>query len=328
MSLKDWVTLGRVHTSSLTQGAFLIGYFIGGGQLLSWETLGWMLFAIWFHYVGFLDNNIKDYQYDVKDSHKLAHPLVRGKITLEGAWFVRQLGLLLVAGVGVFITQIKPIPYGILVAAVGFGLLYNRRSKKSVISPLWITLSFAPLMLIPYFTLGGNQDILILLAFLYGAFQMLFQISVEGYLKDIDVDRRNLLLVLGGKFKQMSSTRGFFTTSNRVLIFAYLLLLVKLYAGLAILSHLEWPLLGIVGFLLCMIPASWLSLGFAGSQTFNNRLIVRRAATIEILSYFGLVFALQPVLGLSGLLFMIVYPLIWFVAWNRIYWSTWIAPRV
>jgi len=55
---------------------------------------------------------------------------------------------------------------------------------------------------------------------------------------------------------------------------------------------------------------------------------VMHCAVTEALVYFSIVLALYEILGILAVITLIVYPILWFIALNRVTWETWITPRV
>ncbi|MFC1754391.1 hypothetical protein ACFL96_13535 [Thermoproteota archaeon] len=49
---------------------------------------------------------------------------------------------------------------------------------------------------------------------------------------------------------------------------------------------------------------------------------------VEILSYYLLVIALYPTLGIIEIMVMIIAPTIWFIVFNHAMWGSVIAPKV
>ena len=60
---------GEVYTSSLTQGGVLLAAILAGERRIP-ILIAYALWAILFHTVGFVDNNIEDYEHDRKDPAK------------------------------------------------------------------------------------------------------------------------------------------------------------------------------------------------------------------------------------------------------------------
>lgn len=60
---------------------------------------------------------------------------------------------------------------------------------------------------------------------------------------------------------------------------------------------------------------------------FDNARIVKACSMIEVMSYFCLVFALGPMIGIWYTLTLILFPLGWFLVMNQIIWGAW-RPKV
>ena len=148
-----------------------------------------------------------------------------------------------------------------LFLAIGFGLLYNRTCKVSVLSPIWISFSFSILFLLPYFSLRVELTLPIVLVFLYALFLMYWQISWEGYIKEFGVDKVNLLQRMGCRLND-----GYFVPSLRARTFGWAFRVPTLIVGTLI-----WFVLG--GELYSLLGYALLSLGVVFS---THQLIKRR----------------------------------------------------
>ena len=157
---------------------------------------------------------------------------------------------------------------------------------------------------------------------------MLFQIAVSGYLKDLKSDPMNLLRNWGACIIEIHSgvnpelRLGFISTA-----FSWTLKGLGLIVG-GVLWHVA------ESDLLSLLLMSALSLGIGGvmglllNKKYDNKCITKNAAVMEILTYFYLVFSLQGVLGWVYVGFFILYPLMWFMALNKLSWGTILRPRV
>lgn len=152
---------------------------------------------------------------------------------------------------------------------------------------------------------------------------MMFQIAIEGYLKDLASDKRNLLRQFG------SFTRDArIYISKRTRTFAWILRLPTFILAGAIIFHVSSDMLAAIftGLLIGLTVKVVSSMLHTGD--FDNKKVVKKCALTEILVYFTLIVALQGILGWSGVIFFVFFPLTWFMTLNRLSWGTWIRPAV
>ena len=297
----------------------IIGHLMAGGEFWSLETLWWAMFGLIFHYVGFLQNNCIDYKYDRKDPNKQHFPLVRGDINVYHANLVQQIGLVVIALLGIALMNGNIVAWIIMLAAMGAGTLYNKVSKTSLTSTFWICLTFSPLFLFSYLSTGGEMDQTAWLIFFFINLQIAFQIGYSGYLKEIgSLEQVNLLRKMGARVKDGIFEPKYTLIFGSLLRGATIILLVLIASEL-----IEWIL--VLSF-------------FAVSQVFVFMIMKRRKwerdkdlirmSLVEALTYFTLPVAIGSIIGWDAVAFLIIFPLIWFVMWNRLIWGTKFTPRV
>ena len=135
----------RIHTSPLTRGGIVLAV-ISAGERRILVLIAYALWAILFHAVGFMDNNIEDYEHDKKDPAKKHFPLVTGEVTLRQAKAFCYTGMLIAFILGVFMAEFRLLPVAFLLLTFTFGRLYNALSKRSLFSPVYISGSFTSLV--------------------------------------------------------------------------------------------------------------------------------------------------------------------------------------
>ena len=324
MRLTDFLEIGRIHTASLTMPAAALGYLIGGGTWDEPMMAFWLFFALLFHYVGFLLNNIFDLPYDRQDASKAHFALVDGRISLKDAWTIEIIGVAMALALVILVSWGKLLAALTGMAAILLGVLYNAVSKRTTLSPLLITASFTSLFLFPYLTRAAGRKDLALLVALFMVLLMLFQIGYEGYLKDIEADKLNLLRRLGSRVVD-----GVFKPTKGSIILGLPLRLLLCFVAILILvqARTEEPL-AILLTLFLITVLLYLSALVMSAQSWRRDVVVARCALNEVFAYFTLVAALQGLLGWLGVSLFIFLPMLWFIVWNRILWGTKILPRV
>lgn len=318
-----WLRLVRIHTSSLTQAVVLLGLVIDG----KWEWLRVVLFALFavvYHAAGFIYNDICDYEHDRCDEAKKHFPLVSGEISLRLARSLYTVLGLITLIFGTWLSKGRIFSILFLIAAMGFGHLYNKRCKKDLASPAYITAAFISLPLLSYFSHSGRLSLLMFLVVSYLIFLMLYQIAVEGYMKDIGSDKNNLLMRMGTAY----SDKGVITVNARTKLFAWSLRLPAFILFVVIWHLSDTDPIGLAIGIFLIIGMIYAGNRLLASGSFDNRKRVRLCAIIEVLTYTLLITSLLGILGWTGFAFFILYPYGWFLLLNRLTWKTLITPRV
>lgn len=335
MTTRAWLQASRIHTASLTIPGTLLGVVAAGHT----EPVTLLLFGLWallYHAIGFLDNNVCDLEHDRRDPAKAHFALVTGEVPVDLARAIVLLGTIGVFAFGLNLLH-DGLAFAFLAIAIAAGLAYNRLSKRTLLAPLFICSAFASLPAFAYFAVGGRSEPGVgLYVVAYAWFLMLHQIAWSGYVKDLASDQVNLLDRLGslaqrpgywgtswrgrpydGKshlydFSRSALAWGFATRAAcPILAFAWVT-----YSGWSAPAAAVWivALLGAFfytarsGPMLRSRKVLWMSLG-------------------EVSAYFLLLSTLQPLLGAATVLWYVL-PLGWYAFWNTTLWGSLVAPRV
>ena len=321
--IRKQLSFFRWHTAALTIPGFLIGVYAAGIQIFSLDTLYWIIAGWLFHATGFAHNNLTDYEFDIHDKSKAHHPLVSGYMRLSTAYGIVYIMFFLSTAWIVWLIHNSIISIVLLIISVLSGVGYNYLCKKHLISPLLISICFGLLPGISFFSYISNATIGIILIIMYAFFQILFQISVEGYIKDIEHDPVNLYRRFGCYVK---NNKYVATLSSQ--IYGYTIKLPMLLLGLLIIMYYSAPVWGIVSFLILFLLTMYSVHYLLKNKDWNRNRVVKMCAITEIITYFALIFACAGVYGMVGVIFLVVFPLSWFMFWNKVFWGTVIEPKV
>ncbi|HEV8359061.1 MAG TPA: UbiA family prenyltransferase [Candidatus Thermoplasmatota archaeon] len=341
----------------------LLGPVIAGSQDPA-MYLGLGLWALGFHYFGFMHNNLCDLKHDKADPAKQHFPLVSGAIGERLAWRVWAAGTLLFYAVGIAIIVLGRgellWSLAFLHAAILAGVAYNLASKRTRVAPFLIALSFASLPVYAFFAVGGApQNVAVWYVFAYGFVLMLHQIAYSGYLKDLAPDPVNWLRNWGARAEEREEEGVYnYTFTPKVQAWGWFsrLLCPALAAvwmfslgvpacqdtagGTAKCAAPPGPLFFdpiLVGlFLLFTLPLLAVFARLSKPGEFPRQRKVALMGTSEIFAYFLLVASLLPHIittftGSGGALValgFILGPIVWYVAWNQALWGTWLGPKV
>jgi len=317
-----YLKLGRVHSSSVVVSSVLLGFILAGGYIFSPEGLLFIIFALLYHYVGFTSNDYYDVELD-RSEKKDWKPLVNGEISMSAARKILIVGYPLVFIVGLLISR-KPVAILLLLTAILFGHLYNYFKKHTISSPIYITIAFTSLFAFPYFATADTIEPFFIYCLLYAAMMLFYQIAYSGYYKDLE-DPENLLIWLGAKVKDSK-----YIPNLTVKLFAYITKGIHILLGIYL-----WSVLS--GTIEVLIPVIILYLGiiyFVYKQTQTQKIIrkklLRNCTLIEVFSFYAFIFIVTNFLDMYEFLFLLIYPLGWFMIFNRIQWGSgwWLQPRV
>jgi len=284
MKIRPFLKLVRIHTSSLTQGGVLIAAILAGERRIL-ILIAYALWAILFHAIGFVDNNIEDYEHDRKDPAKKHFPLVTGEVSLKQAKVFCYTGMLIAFILGVFMAEFRLLPVAFLLLTFTFGRLYNALSKRSIFSPVYISGSFTSLVLFAYYSRykGCDFNSLIMLFTLCTFFLMFWQIAWEGYIKDIESDKVNLLRVIGCKVQN-----GTFELSTIGKIFGWGFRIPTIIIGLAILYVTGGDPIALLGFATLSAGVLYSAHKLMKKRRYNHGETVMYCAVTEVLVYFSI----------------------------------------
>ncbi|MCK5614843.1 UbiA prenyltransferase family protein [Candidatus Pacearchaeota archaeon] len=324
MNIKDWLMFGRMHSASLIQGVYVLGYLLAGNDLISWGTIHWAIVGTLFHYFGFSMNNVFDLRHDLKDPYKTSHPLVAGKINPRDGWAVVLIFLVLYVVSGSIMCIGVTWAYGLFIFSLINGIIYNAYSKDCLLAPIPISLCFGLPVLVSYLASGGQPTLLISLVTLYITGQIIFQISVEGYMKELETDQLNLMKVLGVEIKDGQLIESWLATGFAILIkVPFLLLIVPI-----MLISSTGVIFGSFALVLVLLAMVW-TFALVSTREWDHSKTVKTCAVTEIATFYALLAAVAGVINVTVSLFLMGYLLAWYVFWNRYYWpGQTITPQV
>lgn len=342
-TLRDWLQLFRSHTSPLEVSITVMGGALGLGtfwdlRILIFALLGWL-----YHNAGYGQNSIEDYArgYDRSDPNKAHHPLQRSVIDIHTG----RLGVNLLLGtmLALFFVLLFNNPIGLLLmlSMVALGLVYNYFGKGMSFKFIPIALAHSLLFPVSYLAAGGYfsfslfppffldvRSWVAFLGFSYFAFQIVYQILIEGDLKDIGMDEATMLDRLGIRlegqvFRASAVGRfvGFLIKFMNILIAGGIVVLL----GPTPLSVALWLLMSAL-----MIVFDHRLLR---TRVFVHSETLKDMALMEVISVFTMILVMAPTFGpdwwgYGAAFLLIVLDMAYFAIMNRYLWGTLIKPRV
>ncbi|RLE43364.1 hypothetical protein DRJ19_02710 [Candidatus Woesearchaeota archaeon] len=330
--MREWLQLFRSQTASATFILLLTFYLLGGGEIFSLMGLALIVASLLIHYSTFGQNSLNDFLlgYDKEDPHKKHHPLVSGKIKPEQAIKVVNVMLFLACLYCIILALHGANPTLALISSfLGyvFGNWYNSGfSKVSLLKPIPITLAFTFIGLYAYFLSAKELTTLAILCTLYVALTMLFQIGIEGELKDYKTKEVNILHKIS---KDTFATLGVILKIVNLLVGLYIATL--LWATLHPVLRITIVMISFLTIVASLFIMRYLfNYGLIVYETCRKcrKYVVRYCALMEILTIYYLLIVLIPEIGLVNVLFMMILGIVYFVAMNKINWGTLVAPMV
>ncbi len=337
--LKDWLQLFRSHTSPLEMVITITGSALAVGTVLDIRVLLFLLFGWLYHNSGYGHNSVEDFiqGYDEEDPNKSHHPLQRGVIDPRKA---RYVCIVLVAATflyGILISGLDPVAMVILAIITFSGAVYNIYGKRMKGKFIPIALAHSLLLPFSYFGAGGELiftsgypyfeeplHLIVILSVSYMVVQIIYQIMIEGDLKDIDMDEASLLRTLGagvegGRFKAYLTARAFSLLIKSTSISLLFWIIFTARGGpLTYLLLIVFSVLMIVQDDRMMMERPW-----------DHSTTLKDMAVMEVLSTFALLLAAAPVIGGLWLaLVVMLFNTCYFIIMNRFLWGTLIKPRV
>jgi len=331
--MREWLQLFRSQTASATFILLLTFYLLGGGELFSPMGLALIVASLLIHYSTFGQNSLNDFLlgYDKVDPNKKHHPLVSGKIKPEQAIKVINVMLFLSSLFCVILALHGANPTLALTfsfLAYTSGYWYNSGfSKVSLLKPIPITIAFTSIGLYAYFLSAKELTTLAILCVLYVALTMLFQIGIEGELKDYkDTKEVNILHKIS---KDTFVTLGVILKIVNLLVGMYIASLV--WANLPAISRIAIAIISFLTIVASLFIMRYLfNYGLIIYETCRKcrKYVLRYCALMEILTIYYLLIVLIPKIGLVNVLFMTILGIVYFMAMNKINWGTLVAPMV
>jgi len=335
-SLKDVLSLYRLHTALVTAAVPGIASYLAGGPPLTviFVVIGSVLHHAW----GFSLNEIIDLKVD-RTNPELAHkPLVSGKISKNAAWLL-SFGALAFSiaffTVGPIVDGgVATVPLIFVLAATLAGWIYDLYGKKFPLSDVFVAawLFFLVLAGAGAVSGWGPYPVAVWAAACLGFLHILFNNSVEGGLKDVENDRkagaRTLAVVTRVRIR-----KGALKVPGRFMIWGVFLRgLFAVAASVFVLYIAEGK--GYGSWILVAVPLVGLflaahSMTFLGRGARTDRGSLIKAFSVHELISFGLsMLVVLPAAGPAAAGLAFTLPLAWVLLFNRVIFRTRLAPKV
>jgi len=342
VGIRGYLDLARLQTAGATATVPVYGYLGAnagrGGPLPDplADPLVLTLFATGFfaHIWGFVHNEIADRATDARAGTLRPKPLPSGQASLAGAWALALAGLVVTLGCAVWVSWRTDAAFLVLVAAAcALAGAYNILGKRFAGGDALLALSI--------FTFVGagaaaaesylalTDPGVLLLAALAGSV-LFFNNAFEGGYKDHASDaaggKRTLVNVLRARGEKYGSPDGLVVLAHwplHVLMFG---LAAWAAAGPLSAGEPAWDLgrVAAAGALVGLMGRSFVR----GVAADDRKRMLTFFSLHEFLAVLLLLTTLAPFLAPAHLALLLLAPLAWYVAYNRVAYGTAAAPNV
>jgi 4-hydroxybenzoate polyprenyltransferase len=329
MAIKDWLQIGREHTSAIEIGVFLIIAYLAGVPPVLWVV--YAVFGALYHYIGFGFNTLLDYdRYDRFDVNKTHHPLNRGAISVQAV--SRTLSILMLIGIAYFFVlpvinySRAPISLSVLIisfimfgSGVIMGFAYDLFAKEDKrFAGFTISMSNTASAAGIYLVSGGTPDIQISLLLGWIFFYIAFQIWIGGEMKDIgNSHEKNILADMGATVRADGNVM--FSSMSGIL---YVILMMGRLVTLSLVLYVSGTYYIAIGVLpVAIVYYARLLLPFK-----SRKKLLATLGAGEYITYASMAIAITAFPAYEAL--FAILPFIVFLSLNRYMWGTYVAPMV
>ena len=331
IKMLEYFRLLRLQTAAATATAPLLGALvIGQRDLLSLAIL--FFIGMLYHIYGFVLNEYIDIEVDKKSAHLQKKPLVSGIIKKETALFI-TVGAIVIACILIIVFFPALFPISLFLLALVLGGVYDLFGKKIPGCDFILGGGFFFLCLFGVSTVSTNFTLPSYIVCSVYFFHIVFNNAVEGGLKDVEHDylagAKTLAIAMRVKVK-----KGRIGASNLFIAFAYGLEII--FLGFIIylvlqpeikLSYTNTPTLPIILVFLFLIFFIT-SYRFLHMRTMERGKLKRFFSVHEMISFFILLMALYPLLGLWITVILLLLPSVWYLIFNIILYGKLLQPQV
>jgi len=334
--LREFAVLIRLQNVGTSLTAIIGALSAVGQNLYLLDFLMLFLMAAITNVGGQIHNDIVDFEIDKNSSDLKERPLVKGSFSKSSAKAMVLVCLAINVAIALFYFG-GILAFGVLVASMIFGTLYNLYSKKIMGSDIFLSVSFAlfalygAMVVIPGFT--SFSDVGLLTWIIVGMSFVHVQImnSFQGGLKDVKNDAKmkakTLAVQLGVRVSKDDELSIPLSFSLFNLVFVALTVVFA-----TIPFFVEQVSLSIVQKALIVVLLAWmLSTGFRllKMKKFDKSKIKHLIRNHELARFSLVPVLLFDVIGFFWLIFLVVEPLVWFVVFNYLlYGERWSKPKV
>jgi len=328
---REYLSLFRIQTAAATALTPLIGGLVMGQRgILHLFVL--FIIGLFYHIFGFVLNEYMDVKIDQRSVDLKGKPLVSGSISKNHALFIVIISILFgYAFILFFYWSIYTFSFFSL--AILLGGIYDIYGKKIVGMDFLLAGGFFFICLMGASTVSTDFNLLVYLICIIYFFQILFNNAVEGGLKDVVYDdiggAKTIAQFMGVKVKSdsLNITKSFVVFAYFLrFIFVCLLVILGFQPQLDIWSYKH--VFQMVFILFLLIVSLVVFFKFMKNMKFDRSKLKKLFSVHEITSFFVVIIFLTPLLDLFFIVFLLLFPALWYLLSNLALYGKMLEPRV
>lgn len=282
---------------------------------------------------GQVHNDIIDFDIDKRSKVLKERPLVKGTISFLTAKIIILLCLITIFAI---ILYFFPNISALLVIIISFifGLLYNIYSKKLPGSDLFLSLTMSLLILFGAIVVNDNfkglHDIGMItwVVFALTFTHVFLMIALGGGLKDVKNDRKEgaktLAIFLGVKANDKLHIPLFYKLIILLFDFSTIIFVFVPF----VIFDFNFSLIQVIVIFLLVIFMIFSTINLLRINIFDRKKIMYNNRNHELAGYLLVPILLFNIIGLYWVVFLIFFPIIWFIIFNYIlYKDSWMNPK-
>lgn len=331
--IREIAVLIRIQQLGTSITAIIGGLTVKGSGLDLFDFLLLFVIGIIVNIGGQVHNDIVDFNIDKRSNELKERPLVKGTISFKEAKIIVLFCLFLVFAIILyFYPNITAL--SVLIISFIFGVLYNLYSKKIPGSDLFLSVSLSLFLLFGAIVVTDNfkgfNDISILtwIVFVLTFIHVFLMDALGGGLKDAKNDRES-------GAKTLAIFLGVRANDNLHITFSYKFIILFFEFFTIIFAFIPFIFFGyeysnyqLVLILLLIVLMVFSTLKLLSFKIFDRKKIKYHNRNHELGGYVLVPIVLLNVIGFYWVIFLIFFPIIWFMIFNYIFYrDSWINPK-
>jgi len=294
--ISDWMVITRFPLVPISTVYALVAALAVTRSLP--VIIEWFVFALLFHVLAFTDNNACDWMVDIRNANKAEFPIGKSVSVKDVYRFEAIVSAVFIA----YSIYLHVDPF-ILGTMVGFGLLYNRTSKSSLVSVPAVMLSYSPLPLAVYSGITHHYSIPIIMLVVYAMLYLVHNTHFMGSLKDLKYDDWNLMKLLGGRVE-----------GDRIEVPTFVRFIPTIIKASSLIPlYFMYHYIPALVFFIIPIIASYYTFMM---KTYNQRKMAIGFYFMSIPSTYAIAMAFIPVIGILNFIIIALFIPLWRFTFN------------
>ncbi len=282
---------------------------------------------------GQVHNDIIDFDIDKRSKELKERPLVKGSVSFKTAKIIILLCLI---SVFLIILYFYPniVALAVIIVSFIFGFLYNIYSKKLPGSDIFLSINMAMFLLFGAIVVTndfqGFMDINMItwVVFALTFIHVFLMDALGGGLKDVKNDRdagaKTIAIKLGVKANDILHIPILYKLIILIFDFSTIILVFIPF----ILFDFEYSIFQIILVILLNVLLIFSSLKLLNFKLFNRKKIKFHNRNHELAGYVLVPILLLNMIGIYWVLFLIFFPIVWFIVFNYIFYrDSWVNPK-